>query len=155
MSKNLIQGSFISSILCAVLFAVASQLTATAQEPKRPDKVKSTHTQRGSFLEFEMGDYLHAEFRKSNGKRVSFFMGENESLRYFLAAHRGKRIYLTYQVVETFIPESGGVETIQRLVAATSGNETDTQWWRRIRRTGNLARLRARHDELVERATKK
>ena len=145
---------FVTSILCAVFFALLSHQAARAQQPKRADKVKSTHTLRGSFVEFEMGDYLHAEFRKSTGKRVSFFVGGNESLRYFLAAHRGRRIYFTYQVVEKFIPEAGGVETIERVVAATFGSENDTRWWRRIRRSGNSEKLRVRYEELVERATK-
>ena len=143
-----------TSIACVVLLLLASSQGANAQAGKRRDKVKSTHSQRGAFVEFEMGDYLHADFRKTTGKRVSFFVEGNESLRYFLAAHKGKRIYFTHQVVEKFIPEAGGVETIERVVAARIGSETDTQWWRRIRRSGNVEKLRARYEELVERATK-
>ncbi len=150
MSKSVTKRVLITSILCA-LFFVGSPNVAKAQEQKHSDRVKSTHTLRGSFVEFEMGDYLHAEFRKVNGKRVSFFVGGNESLRYFLAAHKGKRIYFTYQVVETFIPEAGGVDKIERVVAATIGAETDTDWWRRMRRSTNLQKLRARYERVVER----
>ena len=140
-------------VLCLTFLVYPSSLWVSAQDRQPPDKVKATRTLRGSFVGFEMGDYMHAEIRKANRKRVSFFMGQPESLRYFLAANKGKPLLLTYQVVDSYIPEAGGVETIERLVSAKAGTESDASWWRRIRRTSDLDTLRKRYDTLVDRAT--
>ena len=150
MTRVALNRLFVASALC-----LAFVTTGVAQgKIHPPDKIKATRTVRGTFVGFEMGDYLHAEIRKANGKRVSFFMGEPESLRYFLALNKGKQLMLTYQIVDSYIPEADGMNTIERLVSARIGSETDTQWWRRIRRSGNSEKLRARYEELIERATK-
>ena len=144
---------FIVSVLGLTLLPLCFLQGINAQDRQPPDKVKATRTLRGSFVGFEMGDYMHAEIRKSNRKRVSFFMGQPESLRYFLAANKGKSLLLTYQVVDSYIPEAGGVETIERLVAARSGTESDADWWKRLRKTSSLETLRKRYDTLVDKAT--
>ncbi len=143
----------IVSALCLTLLPLCFPQGISAQDRQPPDKVKATRTLRGSFVGFEMGDYMHAEIRKTNRKRVSFFMGQPESLRYFLAANKGKSLLLTYQVVDSYIPEAGGVETIERLVAAKSGTESDAAWWKRIRRNSNVDTLRKRYETLVDEAT--
>lgn len=142
----------LASVLCLTLFPVCSPQGIRAQDQQPPDKVKATRTLRGSFVGFEMGDYLHAEIRKPNRKRVSFFMGQPESLRYFLAANKGKPLLLTYQVVDSYIPEAGGVETIERLVSAKAGTESDAGWWKRVRRTSDADSLRKKYEALVDRA---
>lgn len=145
---------FVASVLCLAFVPPGVAQTVSAAKIHPPDKVKATRTLRGTFVGFEMGDYLHAEIRKVNGKRVSFFMGQPESLRYFLAINKGKPLLFTYQIVDSYIPEAGGLETIERLVSASSGGQTDAQWWRRMRRTGNTERLRTRYEKLAERVTK-
>ena len=74
-------------------------------------------------------------------------------LEYFLAMHKGKLLTLTYHVVDTFIPEAGGVETIERLVSAKVGNESDQNWWKRVSKTSNVESLRKKYDAHVEKAT--
>lgn len=117
-----------------------------------PDKIIATRTLNGSFVGFEMGDYLHAEIRKSNGKPLSFFIGGSESLPYFLAANKDKQLLLTYQVLDSYIPEAGAIARMERLVAAKSGNETDQKWWKRISKSTNVNALRKKYDALVEQA---
>jgi hypothetical protein len=143
----------LTTVLWLTLLTAISPQSARAQDLQPPDKVKATRTLRGSFVGFEAGDYMHAEIRKTNRKRVSFFMGQPESLRYFLAANKGKPLLLTYQVVDSYIPEAGGVETIERLVSAKAGTESDAGWWKRIRRTSDVDTLRKRYDKLVEKVT--
>ncbi|MGI8734222.1 MAG: hypothetical protein ACR2LM_13100 [Pyrinomonadaceae bacterium] len=147
------------TLLCLMFLSVSSIVSlqgAQAQEKEPgtvPDKVKNTRTIQAYFIGFEMGDYAHAVVRRANRKRSSFFLGGPVELEYFLAAHKDKPLLLTYQVVDSSIPEAGGVMTIERLVSAKFGNESNADWWKRVGRSSDVDSLRKKYDALVERAT--
>ena len=137
----------------AILFStiVTSQQTF-AQCGGPPDKIKATKTVTGSFKGFEVGDYMHAVIIKSNGKETSYFLGQNESLQYFLVTHKGQPLTITYQVVDSYIEEAGGVQKIDRISAVRAGTLTDAAWWRQERKGKSIKKLREKYDDMVGKA---
>jgi hypothetical protein len=101
---------------------------------------------------FEVGDYLHAIVRRSNGERVSFFLTK-PGIQYFLVLRKDELLELTYQVVDTYIPEAGGMETIKRLIAAKASGQTYAAWWKDIGTKFTMTQLRRKYDPLVEAST--
>jgi len=144
-----------------LLLAAFAMTLATAVLPSQqtfaqcgglPDKIKATKTVIGSFKGFEVGDYMHAVITKTNGKEVSFFLGHNESIQYFLVTHKGQQLTITYQIVDSFIEEAGGVQRIERISAVRAGTLTDAAWWRQQRKGSSVSKLRAKYDEMVAKA---
>jgi len=145
-----------------VLLLIAFALTfATAMLPSQrtfaqcggpPDKIKATKTVAGSFKGFEVGDYMHAVITKTNGKEVSFFLGHNESIQYFLVTHKGQQLTITYQIVDSYIEEAGGVQRIERISSVRAGTLTDAAWWRQQRKGSSVSKLRTKYDEMVAKA---
>lgn len=123
------------------------------QNRQSKDKIKATKTVTGYFKGFEMGDYLHATIKKKNGEESSFFLNQSESVQYFLVAHKNQLLTLTYQIVETFIPEAGGKQTIERLVAVKAGSTTDKAWWKQQQAKSSLSELRQKYEALVQQST--
>lgn len=138
----------LSFIACSASVAAYGQCGAPSRQPK--DKIKATKTLQGSFRGFVQGDYLHAAIKKEHGDEVSLFVGESESVTYFLVAHKDEFLTLTYQVVDAYIPEAGGRQTIERLVAVKSGKLTNAEWWRQQKAKSSVAKLRKKYDALVE-----
>ena len=93
-----------------------------------PETVRETKTLTGTFVGFEAGDYLHAVIRQTDGKTASFFLDRGMEL--FLVDHKNQPLELIYQVVDTNIPEAGGVTTIERLSAIRAGDQTFADWWK-------------------------
>jgi len=93
-----------------------------------PDKVLETKSLTGTFVGFESGDYLHAVIRQQDGKSASFFL--ERGMEIFLVDHKDQPLELTFQVVETDIPEAGGATTIERLSAVRAGDQTFADWWK-------------------------
>ena len=149
--KKLITLLFMAFIAIVASSAVAGQ-TAHAQCGGPPDKIKATKTVKGTFKGFEVGDYMHATITKTDGKDVSFFMGRNESLQYFLVTHKDQPLTITYQIVESYIQEAGGVQRIERISAVRAGTLTDAAWWRQQRKGKSVADLRKKYDEMVAKA---
>lgn len=104
----------------------AAPLADPAQQT--PETVRETKTLTGEFVGFEAGDYLHAVIRRPDGESASFFL--ERGMEIFLVDHKGQPLELTYQVVDTDIPEAGGVITIERLSAIRSGDQTFADWWK-------------------------
>ena len=125
--------------------------TASAQR-KRPDRVRETKTITGSFVGFEAGDYLHAIVKRSNGERISFFLMK-PGIEYFLVLRKDEPLELTYQVVDTYIPEAGDMETIKRLIAARVSGQTYPAWWADIKTKFTVAQLRKKYGPLVDAST--
>jgi hypothetical protein len=145
---------FLLTIFCiGSLGHSGSEHTVVAQSHARADKVKATKTVKGRFKGFQMGDYMHVVITKQNGKEDSFFLNQSEGLQYFLVAHKDKPLVFTYQVVETHIPEAGGMQAITRLVGARSGELTDKTWWRKQRAGSSLSKLRKKYEDMVAQAT--
>ncbi len=144
-------------LLCFIPFGSISSATARGKfSPARNqtrDKIKATKTIKGYFTGFEMGDYMHAVIKKTDGQVASFFLGRNKSVPYFLVAHKNQMLELTYQVVASYIPEAGRVETIERIVAVKSGDVTDAAWWKKERAGASLQKLRKKYDPIVDQAS--
>jgi hypothetical protein len=124
-----------------------------AQSRSRADKVKATKTVKGHFKGFQQGDYMHVVITKQNGSEDSFFLNQSEGLQYFLVAHKDKPLVFTYQVVQTYIPEAGGRQTITRLVGARSGELTDKAWWQKQKAGSSLSKLRKKYEDMVAQST--
>ena len=110
--------------------AAQSHSAQSAKDAPQKDKIRATKTLRGVFLGFEAGDYLHAVIKTSVGKTVSLFLN-GQDIAYFLALHKGKAMTVTYEIVDTYIEEAGGVTTIERLTAARVKKQTFAAWWKR------------------------
>ena len=136
-----------------VIVALLTVLCGTALgQRKKPDRVRETQTITASFVGFEVGDYLHAIVRRPNGARVSFFL-KPPGIEYFLVLRKDEPLTLTYQVVDTYIPEVGDTETIKRLIAAKASGQTYAAWWKDMRTKFTMAQLKTKYDPLVEAAT--
>ena len=142
MRKRLLEVTILCGLLCA---------TASAQR-RKPDRIRETKTITASLVGFEAGDYLHAIVKRSNGERLSFFLMK-PGIQYFLLLRKDEPLELTYQVVDTYIPEAGDMETIKRLIAAKASGQTYAAWWKDIRTKFTMAQLRRKYDPLVEAST--
>jgi hypothetical protein len=123
-----------------------------AQRKRHPDRVKETKTIEGRFVNFEVGDYIHAMIKKPDGQTISFFLIK-PGMEYFLVLHKNEPLTLTYQIVDTYIPEAGGMETIKRLISAKAANLTYAVWWKNIRTRFRMAQLQEKYDPLVQEST--
>jgi hypothetical protein len=74
-------------------------------------------------------------------------------MEYFLVLHKNEPLALTYQIVDTYIPEAGGMERIKRLISAKAGNLTYAVWWKNIRTKFTMEQLREKYDPLVREST--
>jgi hypothetical protein len=140
----------LSILMCSVLCGNGS--TTSSQRKGHPERVRETKTLKGSFVHFELGDYLHAIIRKADGQTMSFFLIK-PGMEYFLVLHKNEPLVLTYQIVDTYIPEAGGMERIKRLVTAKAGNLTYSVWWKTIRTNFTMAQLGEKYDSLVQEST--
>jgi hypothetical protein len=140
-------------VLIAALF-VLTLSTASVNAQRHPDRIKATKHLTGKLAGFEVGDYTHALVKPVSGENQSFFVGGGESLLYFLVAHQGDTVKITYQEVSSWIEEAGGYTDIERITAAqTTGGQTHTAWWAAERKTSSLTKLRKKYDALLEKAT--
>ncbi|HEV7747019.1 MAG TPA: hypothetical protein VGO56_18625 [Pyrinomonadaceae bacterium] len=89
---------------------------------------------------------------RPKGDRVSFFLMK-PGIEYFLILRKDEPLTLTYQVVDTYIPEAGDMETIKRLMDAKASGQTYVAWWKVIRTKFTLSQLRSKYDPLVKAAT--
>ncbi|MEP7011132.1 MAG: hypothetical protein ABJC13_12480 [Acidobacteriota bacterium] len=112
----------------AVVSDLSSGLDSSVSEPAAPDKVKATKALSGSFVGFEAGDYLHAVFAKTDGKKESFFL--ERGMEIFLVDHAKEPLEMEVQTVETDIPEAGGITEIDRLHAIRAGGVSFADWWK-------------------------
>jgi hypothetical protein len=103
----------------------------------------------GTCIGFERGDYLHALIRTADGKSHSFFVTK-PGLDYFLAAHKGQPLSITYLVVDTYIPEAGAVTTIERISVARAGAVTDEAWWKQARKAASAEELSRKYDKIID-----
>ncbi len=146
-------------LLLALVFGLclaplAHNGTVFSQERKGADKVRAVKTIEGTLTDFEMGDYLHANFKTTKGKRVSLFVMK-PGMEYFLAVNKGKRLTLKYEVVDTHIPEAGGMTKIERLASAKAGNVSYETWWKATKAKYPGEASHAKYGSLVEKYTKK
>lgn len=120
-----------------------------ARSAQKRDKVIATKTIKGKLKGFEVGDYVHAVITLNNGKEESYFIG-TFGLDYFLAQHKDEPLVLTYQIVDSYIPEAGGVQRIERLSSARAGTLTSAAWWKKMRAKHTVAQLEKMYGGSVE-----
>lgn len=128
--------------------AAPSEAPAPAEQPSS-ETVRETKGLTGEFIGFEAGDYLHAVIRQPDGTTASFFLERGMEL--FLVDHRNQPLELTYQVVDTEIPEAGGITTIERLHAIRAGDQTFADWWKTAE--PNFGKLLDEYQPRIEKAT--
>lgn len=124
-------------------------LQPTARPAQKRDKLIATKSVTGTLKGFEVGDYQHAVITLANGKEESYFIGPM-GLTFFLALHKGETLVLTYQVVDSYIPEAGGTERIERLSGARAGKLTYAAWWRKMRAKHSVDQLEKMYGGMVE-----
>jgi hypothetical protein len=133
------------ALLVGILIGWAVLPAAGAAPPR--DRVKATRSLTGRFLYFEVADYTHAVIRGPAGKKVSFFL--RPGMDYFLALHPAEPLRLTYQVVESFIPEADSTVTIERLSEIRAGRAVYSAWWKQERARRSAAELERKYGALV------
>jgi hypothetical protein len=137
--------------LCLSLFVFSFQ--TFAQKNKKPEKVKAVKTISGKFINFEMGDYVHANIKKTGGKIKSFTIG-NYGLDYFLVEYKSKPMSFTYEIVDAYIPEAGGNMTIERLKSAKFGTLTFESWIKQLEKKYTYEQIEKKYEALVDKYTK-
>lgn len=140
-------------LLLCVNISASSNASATsassALSAQKRDKVIATKIIKGKLKGFEVGDYTHAVITLDNGKEESFFIG-TFGLDYFLAQHKDEPLVLTYQIVDSYIPEAGGVQRIDRLSSARAGTLTSAAWWKKMKAKHTVAQLEKMYADSVE-----
>ncbi|HKV11218.1 MAG TPA: hypothetical protein VJ725_23960 [Thermoanaerobaculia bacterium] len=129
--------------------APAEQPSPVPSELTSPETVRETKTLTGEFIGFEAGDYLHAVIRQPDGSTASFFL--ERGMEIFLVDHQNQPLEFTYQVVDTDIPEAGGITTIERLHAIKAGDQTFADWWKTAE--PNFGKLLDEYQPRIEKAT--
>lgn len=114
-----------------------------------PETVRETKSLTGEFIGFEAGDYLHAVIRQPDGNTSSFFL--ERGMEIFLVDHQNQPLELTHQVVDTDIPEAGGITTIERLHAIKAGDQTFADWWKTAE--PDFGKLLDEYQARIEKAT--
>lgn len=108
------------------LFSILFLLPAMpwAQEPQ--DKVIATKSVTASYVGAEIGDYNHAIFRTGDGKEIDFWC--SGEMVEFLNKYKGKKIDITYEVTDTYIPEARRVQRIEVIKDAKVENQSFSAW---------------------------
>lgn len=132
--------------LCLSLFVFSFQ--TFAQKNKNPEKVKAVKTIGGKFVNFEMGDYVHANIKKTDGKIKSFTIG-NYGLDYFLAEYKDKPMSFTYEIVDAYVPEAGGNMTFERLKSAKVGALPFESWIKQLKKKYTFEQIEKKYEALV------
>ncbi len=137
--------------LCLSLFVFSFQ--TFAQKNKKPEKVKAVKIIGGKFVNFEMGDYVHANIKKTDGKIKSFWLGSYK-LEYFLAEYKNKPMSFTYEIVNDYIPEAGGNMTFERLKSAKFGTLTFESWIKQLEKKYTSEQIEKNYEGLVNKYSK-
>lgn len=121
----------------------------SASPAQKRDRVIATRTVRGTLKGFEVGDYTHAVIKLQNGKEESYFIG-GMGVDYFLALHKDEPLVITYQIVDSYIPEAGGRQRIERISGVRAGTDTSAAWWRKMRAKSSVEQLDKKYGGMVE-----
>lgn len=140
---------FLLFVIASTAPGVTANGLPAGRAAQNRDRVLATRTVRGTLKGFEVGDYTHAVIKLANGKEKSFYIG-GRGVDYFLALHKDEPLNITYQVVDSYIPEAGGKMRIERISAAQAGKETSTAWWRKARANNSMGQLEKKYGGLIE-----
>jgi len=64
--------------------------------------------------------------------------------------NNGKLLELTVQKVETYIPEAGGYEKVERLLLVKCGTQTSDQWWKQQLQYSTEEKLMDKYDKMMD-----
>ena len=92
-----------------------------------PNVVYDSSTVVGVFLGYEVGDYIHPVIRDANGD-VKSFWSTDPLMDYFLTLYVGERVVLEIEEADSYIPESGGMMRIFRVIGAASNTMSFFHW---------------------------
>ena len=101
-----------------------------AEEDHDPEVLEASEFE-GRFIGFFVGDYVHAAFCTPGDSLVSLMLYGNVHADYFVAAHVGTLMQVTYQVVKYGVREAGD-EPILVLDAARIGELRSSTWWANV-----------------------
>lgn len=149
-SLNAMQILAVSLILSSALVHPVEQQDSKSQK----DIVRSTHTLKAKLVGFEVGDYVHAIFEDSKKRERSMFIG-SPGVDFFMAIHANKPLVITYQVVDSYIPEAGGRERIDRVKSAKFGKLDSTTWWKSELKKSTFDKLSDKYWPLIMKLTEK
>ena len=135
-----------------VLLVLLVAAGADAQTNQK-EIIKGTHTIRGKFLRFEVGDYVHAVIKDSKGKEMSFYLG-GVGLDFYLAINAAKTGSFTYQKVNAYVEEAGGRIDFHRIESAKFGKQGSVSWWKSQLKKMSVDDINKKYQPLVDKLTK-
>jgi len=92
-----------------------------------PNVVYDSTTVIGIMLGYEVGDYIHPVIRDESGDLRSFW-STDPLMDYFLTLHIGERVILEIEEADSYIPESGGMMRIFRVIGAGTDAVSFIAW---------------------------
>ncbi len=92
-----------------------------------PNVVYDSSTVVGIMLGYEVGDYIHPVIRDESGD-VRSFWSTDPLMDYFLTLYVGEMVVLQIEEADSYIPESGGMMRIFRVIGAGTGTMSFVQW---------------------------
>lgn len=112
----------------SLIFILAVLSGVVADDFELPDDVVyDTSTISGVFIGFEVGDYVHPVIRDEAGRLRSFWSTDH-LMDYFLACNVGERVVLEIEEVDSYIWEIAGMMRIFRVIGASTGTLSYSQW---------------------------
>lgn len=142
----------VKTALILLLTVYFFSLSASAQENER-EIVKSVKTVTGRFVRFVVGDYIHAQIIKSNGKTEYYFL-DSYKVQYFLVVNRGKTMTFIYDVVATYPDANGKRPIIERMKSARIGQLTFEKWLKDLEKRYSYEDIKKKYEPLVDKYTK-
>lgn len=92
-----------------------------------PDVMYDSSTVVGIFLGYEVGDYIHPVIRDESGDIKSYW-STDPLMDYFLTLYVGERVVLEIEEADSYIPESGGMMRIFRVIGVSTDTTSFFLW---------------------------
>ena len=109
-----------------IIIALLSGVVADDFEVS-PNVVYDSTTVIGIMLGYEVGDYIHPVIRDESGD-VRSFWSTDPLMDYYLTLHVGERVVLQIEEADSYIPESGGMIRIFRVIGARTDTMSFIAW---------------------------
>lgn len=138
---------FVASLVLSCSSVQAGSIVQNSQKTK--DIVKATKTMTAKLVGFEVGDYVHAILKDSKGKEHSMYIC-TPGVDYFMAQNKGKTMVITYQLVKSYIEESGGMLDIERVSDARLGKLTAKAWMQSQRKKMSFEQISKKYEPLIQ-----
>jgi hypothetical protein len=119
-----------AAVLATLILVVHNIPNLLAGEHPEPEVLEEAEI-RARFVGFFAGDYVYAAFCTPNDSLVSFMLYGNADADYFVAAHIGSDMHITYQVLKSGVREAGDWP-IEVLVSARINDMRSDSWWESV-----------------------